>query len=125
MRLLLDTHVLLWCLTDDPTLSSSLRDVITDGSNDVLVSAASAWEIAIKKALGKLEAPDDLSNAIAVCRFKTLPVTVTHAMHAGALPKHHNDPFDRMLVAQSILEDLMLVTRDARIVAYEVSVMPA
>jgi PIN domain nuclease of toxin-antitoxin system len=125
MRLLLDTHVLLWCLTDDPTLSSSLRDVITDSTNDVLVSAASAWEISIKKALGKLEAPDDLSNAIAACRFKTLPITVTHAMHAGELPKHHNDPFDRMLIAQSILEDLKLVTRDARIFAYEVSILPA
>jgi PIN domain nuclease of toxin-antitoxin system len=119
----LDTHVLLWCLADDPTLPEEARVAIADSGNAVFVSAASAWEIAIKKAIGKLKSPDDLPDAIAACCFEVLPITIAHAMKAGALPRHHDDPFDRMLVAQSILESLMLVTRDSRISAYGTSIL--
>lgn len=125
MRLLLDTHVLLWCLADDPTLPENVRTTVVDSSNSVFVSAASGWEIAIKKALGKLEAPDDLPEAISICRFEPLSITLAHAMKAGFLPRHHNDPFDRMLVAQSILEGCTLVTRDHRINAYGIPILPA
>lgn len=123
MRLLLDTYALLWCLADDPSLPDHVRGAVTDGANDVFVSAASAWEIAIKKAVGKLEAPDDLQAAITASRFEPMPITFAHAMKAGALPRYHNDPFDRMLVAQSILEGLMLVTRDSRIPAYGIPIL--
>jgi PIN domain nuclease of toxin-antitoxin system len=125
MRLLLDTHVLLWCLADDPTLPENIRTQVIDPSNSVFVSAVSVWEIAIKKAIGKLEAPDDLPEAISACRFNPLSMTFAHAMKAGFLPKHHDDPFDRMLVAQSILEGCTLVTRDHRISAYGISILPA
>lgn len=125
MRLLLDTHVLLWCLADDPSLPDQVRGAVTDSANVVFVSAASAWEIAIKKAVGKLEAPDNLQDAITASRFEPMPITITHAMKAGALPKYHDDPFDRMLVAPSILEGLMLVTRDSRIPAYGIPILPA
>ena len=125
MRLLLDTHVLLWCLADDPSLPDQVRGAVTDSANVVFVSAASAWEIAIKKAVGKLEAPDDLQDAITASRFEPMPITIAHAMKAGALPRYHDDPFDRMLVAQSILEGLMLVTRDSRIPAYGIPILPA
>lgn len=125
MRLLLDTHVLLWCLADDPTLPENVRATVVDPSNSVFVSAASGWEIAIKKAIGKLEAPDDLLEAISLCRFEAMPITLAHAMKAGFLPRHHDDPFDRMLVAQSILEGCTLVTRDRRLNAYGILILPA
>lgn len=125
MRLLLDTHVLLWCLADDPTLPENVRNKVVDSSNSIFVSAASGWEIAIKKALGKLEAPDDLPEAIALSRFESISITLAHAMKAGFLPRHHDDPFDRMLIAQSILEGCTLVTRDHRINAYGIPILPA
>jgi PIN domain nuclease of toxin-antitoxin system len=87
------------------------------------VSAASVWELAIKRASGKLKAPDDLLEQIAVAKFGELGVTFEHAMRAGALPPHHGDPFDRMLVAQAQSEKLTLVTNDARIAAYDVPVL--
>jgi PIN domain nuclease of toxin-antitoxin system len=125
MRLLLDTHILLWCLADDPTLPQDIRKTVVDGSNTVFVSAVTGWEIAIKKAIGTLEAPDDLLEAIAVCRFEPLSITFTHAMKAGSLPRHHDDPFDRMLIAQSMLEGCTLVTHDRRMNAYGISILQA
>ena len=124
MRLLLDTHVLLWWLADDPALPPRTISVI-GAERDVYVSAASAWEIAIKRALGKLEAPDDLAGAVTACDFRQLPVGFEHAALAGALPRHHDDPFDRMLVAQARLEGLTIVTGDARFARYEVPVLAA
>lgn len=125
MRLLLDTHALLWWLADDPTLSPRSRQAIADQRNVVLVSAASAWEIAIKRALGRLDAPEDLARALEESGLQPLPITVEHAVAAGTLPAHHADPFDRMLVAQAQLESLVVVTRDERIGLYEVSVLVA
>jgi PIN domain nuclease of toxin-antitoxin system len=123
VNLLLDTHVLLWWLADDSSLQSAARDAIRDESNIVHVSAATAWKISIKKALGKLDAPDDLANALEVNNFRSLEITVAHATKAGALPRHHDDPFDRLLIAQAQTEQLTLVTHDAKFRAYEISVI--
>ena len=120
MRLLLDTQALLWWLDDDARLEKSAVDAIA-GAELVAVSAASAWEIGLKQAIGKLRGPDDLSAELATNGFTELPVTVAHALAAGALPPHHSDPFDRMLVAQSQLEGLTLVTRDDRLGAYGIA----
>ncbi|MFN2465209.1 MAG: type II toxin-antitoxin system VapC family toxin [Candidatus Dormibacteria bacterium] len=125
MRLLLDTHVLLWWLAGSRKLPPSVREVIADESSDIWVSAASAWEIAIKKSLGKLSAPDDLLDQLDDNGFESLPILVADALEAGALPPHHDDPFDRMLVAQARLSGLTLVTGDARMAAYDVLRMDA
>lgn len=123
MKLLLDTHVLLWALARPSALPRNVASEIVEGANDVLVSAATAWEIAIKRALGKLEAPSDLRNELDEKNFTELPITIEHAMAAGALPRHHSDPFDRMLVAQAQLEGATLVTADPRLSAYGVPVL--
>ena len=125
MRLLLDTRVLLWWLANDPNLGDEARTVISDSGSAVYVSAATVWEISIKRALGKLDAPSDLLFQIGRNRFEPLSMTVSHAHAAGALPRHHDDPFDRMLVAQAIAEDLTLLTRDSRMGLYGVGVLAA
>jgi len=125
MNLLLDTHVLIWVLENNPTLSRDARDAIVDGNNLVFVSSASAWEISIKKAMGKLESPDNLVEEIKLHRFTPLNMDFAHARLAGALPVIHKDPFDRMLIAQALIEKLTLVTRDDRISRYEVDVLTA
>lgn len=124
MRLLLDTHALLWWLADEG-LAASAREAISDPANEVAVSAASAWEISIKKSLGKLIAPDDLADQVQASGFAPLPITLAHGLAAGQLPRHHEDPFDRMLIAQAIGEGMTLVTRDKRFDAYRVSTLPA
>ena len=123
MKLLLDTHVLLWWLDDPALLSAPARDALTEGTNMVFVSAAVGWEITIKKAMGKLEAPDDLEEAMAAERFEPLPITIPHALAVAGLPAIHQDPFDRIQIAQAQLEGLTLVTRDARIQQYSVGLM--
>jgi PIN domain nuclease of toxin-antitoxin system len=123
MRLLLDTHVLLWWLADDKGLSPAARSAIADGESAVFVSSASAWEIAIKRALGKLKAPSDLEAQLESNRFEPLAITISHAMVAGALPRHHDDPFDRMLVAQAMNERLTVVTHDDRFALYGVATL--
>lgn len=125
MNVLLDTHVFLWWLDDDRRLRSDVRTVIEDPTNVVAVSAASVWEIAIKCATGKLKAPEDIPTLLRDSEFDALPITVEHAQIAGSLPRHHDDPFDRMLIAQAMLEDFTLVTRDRRIFDYEVAVLEA
>ena len=112
MRLLLDTHALLWALADPDRLNDTARDALRDGRNVVLVSAVSAWELAIKQAAGKLRAPDDLLEVVDATGFDWLPISAQHALLAGALPPLHRDPFDRMLVAQARQESLIIVTRD-------------
>lgn len=123
MRLLLDTHALLWWLDDNKALSAQAQGAIRDGRNVVFVSAATAWEVSIKQALGKLQAPDDLEDALVANRFRPLPITINHAIAAGRLPRHHDDPFDRMLVAQARAEQLTLVTHDPQIRLYDVPVL--
>ena len=120
MMLLLDTHVLLWWLENPGQLSRQAKKAIQDGSNRVYVSAAVAWEIAIKKSLGKLDVPDDLEEMIEANRFTPLPITIAHALAVLSLPDHHRDPFDRILVAQALHEGFRLVTRDQDIAKYPV-----
>jgi PIN domain nuclease of toxin-antitoxin system len=116
VRVLLDTHALLWWLFDDPRLSRRARAAIASPDTGVLVSAASAWEIATKHRLGKLpEAGDVAARLPAYMRkaaFQEMPVSVAHALAAGALPGPHRDPFDRMLIAQSLGEDIQVITHD-------------
>lgn len=121
MTLLLDTHVLLWWLFDDPHLSQRARAAITERSNTVVISSASAWEISTKWRLGRLREAEDavhrLPELLRQCGFETLPISVDHALAAGALAIAHRDPFDRMLIAQATLERLTLVTTDTAISA--------
>lgn len=124
MRLLLDTHALLWWLAD-AELAPQAREKIADPANTVAVSAVSAWEISIKKALGKLSAPGDLLEQVQASDFSPLPIAIDHALAAGQLPRHHEDPFDRMLIAQAQLEQMTIVTRDKRFADYDVAVLAA
>lgn len=123
-RLLLDTHVVIWWLADDPTLPEDIATTI-DEEVDVMVSAATVWEVAIKQQAGKIKAPHDLPELICDCELSHLPISSDHAIEAARLPPIHRDPFDRMLVAQARHHGLTLVTRDDRIKQYEVSVLPA
>jgi PIN domain nuclease of toxin-antitoxin system len=120
LKLLLDTHALLWALMDEGQLRPQTREAIADSSIPVFVSAASVWEIGIKLAFGKLKAPDDLLGIVAASSFQVLAITAAHAWAAGALPRHHDDPFDRMLIAQAKTEGLTLVSRDEHFKHYEV-----
>lgn len=123
--LLLDTHVFLWWLENNPRLGLQARAAIADGGNRVFVSAVSGWEIAIKRALGKLEAPDGLDAAVSEKGFTHLSIAFAHGERAGALPPHHRDPFDRMLIAQAQIEGLELVSADARVSLYVVNRLAA
>jgi PIN domain nuclease of toxin-antitoxin system len=120
MRLLLDTHVLLWWLADDRRLGDDHRALIADASNIVLVSAMTVAEIAIKTSLGKLEAPDDLLPTLESGGFDELTFEARHAEVLRTLPWHHRDPFDRMLIAQAIAERLTVLTADPHFAAYGV-----
>lgn len=125
MRVLLDTHTFLWWITDDPRLSSRAREIIADGSNRLFLSAASGWEIAIKAALGRLELPTTpgqfIAEQLAANAVEGLPILMSHALHVYTLPRYHRDPFDRLLVAQSQLEHLPILTADPLISQYDVN----
>ena len=123
MRLLLDTHVLLWWLADDDALPDDAAEAIADPESEVFVSAATVWEIAIKQAAGKLDAPSDLIGALEINRCDQLAMTATHALAAGRLPRHHGDPFDRMIIAQAQIEGLVVTTVDKRFDDYEVTLL--
>ena len=125
MILSLDTHVLLWWLADDARLSPTARAAISDGKNHVFVSAAAAWEMVIKSTLGKLDIPSNLEAALIANRFEPLPITIPHSLAVANLPHHHNDPFDRLLIAQAKVEGLTLVTGDEQIKKYDVAIMEA
>lgn len=125
MNLLLDTHVLLWWLDDNPALSSKAKAAIADGTNLVFVSAAVIWEIRIKQSLGKLEIPSNFRQVLNRQPFDKLDITVEHAHAVGDLPPYHRDPFDRMLVAQAKVEGLTLVTRDEHLRKYKVPLIKA
>lgn len=125
MILLLDDHTILWWLADDPALDPLARSAIADPMNDVLVSAASVWEIEIKRALGKLDAPAGLVSSLEEAGFDVLPITGQDAERAGSLPAHHRDPFDRMLVAQADRLGAIVVSRDPSFLAYGTDVLSA
>jgi PIN domain nuclease of toxin-antitoxin system len=126
MKYLLDTHSFLWWNMDDPRLSSRAKDIIADGRNEIYFSAASAWEIAIKTARGRLVLPEDpgsyISNRLYPLGFQPLQVLVLHAVQVFELPMHHADPFDRLLIAQSRVESMPLITADPDICKYDVEV---
>ena len=125
MILLLDAHALLWWLDDRPTLVASARATIADPANDVLVSAATVWELGIKRALGKLHVTADVRGAIDRAGFSGLPITLEDAKSAAELPLHHRDPFDRMLVAQAQRLDAVIVSCDRAFAAYGVPILQA
>ena len=125
MIALLDTHALLWWLADDARLGAGARETMADPASVVFVSAASVWEIAIKRATGTLTVPDGLTEQVEDAGFEPLPIGFDHAERVATLPMHHRDPFDRLLVAQAQIEGATLVTIDRRIRAYEVTVLHA
>ncbi|MFJ9059666.1 type II toxin-antitoxin system VapC family toxin [Streptomyces sp. NPDC102409] len=124
MRLLLDTHVVLWWLNASPELAEETRELLRTES-EVYVSAATPWEIAIKQSLGKLEGSPDLAGRARDMQFRPFPITAEHGVRAGRLPPLHRDPFDRVLVAQAQTEGLTIVTRDKWIPQYDVPVLHA
>ncbi len=124
MRLLLDTHVLLWWGADDTRLPDSWRPVIADPAHDIYVSSVSIAEMAIKASLGKLSASRDLLAALENEDFLSLSLTSAHAAQLWNLPWHHRDPFDRMLIAQASVEDLTVVTVDPAFAAYDIRTLP-
>ena len=125
MNLLLDTHVLLWWLDDQPSLSKKTKAAIADSKNLIFVSAVVIWEIRIKQALGKLEIPRNFRRVLDDQAFEMLDITVEHAHAVRDLPAHHRDPFDRMLVAQAKVEGLTLVTGDIRLKKYNIPLIEA
>lgn len=121
MKLLLDTHALLWWLADDARLGAQARDAVADPANDVHVSAASLWEIVVKRRVGKLDADiAEVAKAVGKCGFMTLDIRLAHLTVLADLPTHHRDPFDHLLIAQAIAEDLILVSEDRNIPRYPV-----
>jgi PIN domain nuclease of toxin-antitoxin system len=125
LRFLLDTHALLWWFGDDPRLSSEARDTIGDSQSSVYVSAATVWEMSIKQNLGKLKVPNDIKEKLKHYNFQSLSISLDHGIVAGELPRHHGDPFDRMLIAQAQIENLTLVTRGQDILKYDVPTLLA
>ena len=128
MKVLLDTHVFLWWITNDlPRLSDRAQEIFRDGGNTLFLSAASVWEISIKAQLGKITLPDKPSkfftNQLAKNAILALPIHVSHAIHVYSLPIYHQDPFDRMLIAQSQLEKLPIMTVDQQISRYDVEIL--
>ena len=124
MSLLLDTHIALWGITGDPTLGDEFLDRLRDDP-DIYLSPVTLWEITIKQATGKLGGPPDLAERVRDVGFRELPISYAHAIAAVRLPRHHRDPFDRMLIAQAQTDGLTLVTRDADIRRYDVDVLVA
>ena len=124
MKALLDTHTFLWWNMDDPQLSPAAQGFIADGGNELFFSAASAWEIAIKASRGKLVLPEPpekyVAARLALHRIQSLPIQLSHALRVYELPELHRDPFDRLLIVQSQMEDLPILTADENIRRYEV-----
>lgn len=121
MRILLDTHIILWALTDDTRLSSAARSLILNPDNEVYFSAASVWEVSIKRSLGRSNMPVSGEEFVSLCRdagYKELGMSAQHAEYVEKLPSHHADPFDRMLVAQSIVEPMRFLTHDRLLESY-------
>ncbi len=125
MILLLDAHALLWFLADDTRLASTARRSLEDPGNEVLVSAASIWELEVKRMAGRVDAPEDILEALHASQIDALPVTGADAVQAARLPGHHHDPFHRMVIAQAMRLDALILTRDRAFARYDVRVLPA
>jgi len=127
MKVLLDTHTFLWWITDDPKLSLRVRGIISDGENEIFISAATGWEIAIKSQIGRLRLPDEpqrfILEQLKINGMKSLPIEMRHALHISTLPTYHQDPFDRILIAQAQMEDLPVLSADQEIGKYEVTII--
>lgn len=128
MKILLDTHIFLWWINDDKRLSKRFRELIADTQNEIYLSAASCWEIAIKSQLGRISFKEPIEKfipeQISVNGFRPLPIEVSHALYVYNLPSHHSDPFDRLLIAQSILEGIPLMTTDKVFKKYKIPLIP-
>ncbi len=127
MKVLIDTHVFLWWITDSPKLSENARKTIASSKNQVYVSAASGWEISIKASIDRLTLPESpekfVPEQLRVNAFSQLPIELYHALYTIRLPRHHRDPFDRILIAQSILEKMSLVTKNETFSKYDVDIL--
>lgn len=126
MKLLLDTHIALWAITDDPKLPQSALDLIMSADNEITVSAASIWEIAIKHSLGRGNMPVSGNEALGYFQeagYRLIPVSAEHAAYVESLPPIHADPFDRILIAQAISEPMRFITRDALLAGYSELIM--
>jgi PIN domain nuclease of toxin-antitoxin system len=127
LRALLDTHAFLWSNADPERLSAAARQFIEDPANDVFLSAVTAWEIAIKYARGRLDLPEPVdsfvASRVAGLGLSPLPVEISHAVHVAGLPRLHDDPFDRLLVAQAQLERLPILTSDTNVARYDIEVI--
>ena len=123
MNLLLDTHILLWWLDDNASLPVNAREAIADTDNLIILSAAVIWEIRIKQGIGKLEIAPNFYNVVKEQGFEMLAITPDHAYAVGDLPEHHRDPFDRILIAQALLEGFTIVTHDAIFNKYPIPVL--
>lgn len=127
MKELLNTHTFLWWITNDAQLSPRVRGIIGDASNQLFLSRASGWEMAIKAKLGRLRLPYDMESFVAeelvINGIESLPVQMSHALHTYALPDYHRDPFDRLLVTQARLENLPILTADPQIFRYPVEII--
>jgi PIN domain nuclease of toxin-antitoxin system len=124
-QLLLDTHAFLWWMEGAGALSAAARAAIKDPATVVYLSAASAWEMSIKRAKGRLDSPTEVVEAVTSNGFRELPVSILHAQGVAELPRHHNDPFGRILIAQARIEGLTIVTRDPAFEAYGVPLLAA
>lgn len=125
MKLLLDTHVFLWASTRDKKLTKRIQAAIASPRNQIYISAATAWEISIKRSSHKLKIPVDLEGALAEAKMFPLNISFQHAIAAGELPRHHDDPFDRLMIAQARIEKLRIVTHDEIFEKYDVDLLPA
>ncbi len=127
MKILLDTHTFLWWITDDPRLSGRARGIIADGGNELFLSAATGWEIAIKVQIGRLKLPEEpirfILDQMRINAIQSLPVQMNHALHVSTLPQHHRDPFDRLLIATAQLEGLPVLSSDHQLANYQVEVI--
>lgn len=124
MILILDANALLWWIADDPRLAGPARRSLADPANDVLVSAASIWELEVKRVAGRVDAPADILDALDAAQIDALPVSAADAVQAARLPGHHRDPFDRIVIAQALRLEAVVVTRDRAFAAYDVRVLP-
>jgi PIN domain nuclease of toxin-antitoxin system len=127
VKILLDTHTFLWWITDDQRLSVRAREVIGDGNNELFLSAATGWEIAIKLRIGRLKLPVEpvpfILEQMRINAIQSLAIQMNHALHVYTLPQHHRDPFDRLLIAQSQLEGLPILSADSQLASYPVQLI--
>ena len=120
MKYILDTHILLWWLNDDKKLDSNKKKIIANPNNLIFISAVNIWEIEIKKALGKLVIPESYIKTCIETQFTELPITISHISYLAKLDNHHSDPFDRLLICQSIAENCILITEDKILKSYDI-----